>query len=112
MRLPPNTNINEIIGGSTAVKTSSDMTLWIIKIPQVKSPKMNNNIGEQVACGSNLGISQIKEPVLVKKWYEHKENLAVCIPLITYKSVLAKCTLLIIIVRKPNPRNMTLCLIR
>ncbi len=33
-------------------------------MPQVKSPKMNDNIGEQVSCGSNLGSSQINEPVL------------------------------------------------
>ncbi len=33
-------------------------------ILQVKSPKMNDNIGEQVACGSNLGSFQIHEPVL------------------------------------------------
>ncbi len=26
-----------------------------------KSPKMNDNIGEQVACGSNLDSSQINE---------------------------------------------------
>ncbi len=31
---------------------------------QVNSPKMNDNIGEQVACGSNFGSSQINEPVL------------------------------------------------
>ncbi len=40
------------------------MSLRIIKVPQEKSPKMNYNIGEQVACGSNLGSSQIYEPVL------------------------------------------------
>ncbi len=33
-------------------------------VTQVKSPKMNDNISEQVACGSNLGSSQINEPVL------------------------------------------------
>ncbi len=41
------------------------MTLGIIKIPQVKSPKMNDNIGEQVACGSNVGSSQINQPILL-----------------------------------------------
>ncbi len=34
------------------------------KIPQVKSPKVNDNIGEQVVCGSTLGSSQINEPIL------------------------------------------------
>ncbi len=29
-----------------------------------KIPKMNENIGEQVACGSNFGSSQINEPLL------------------------------------------------
>ncbi len=41
------------------------MTLWIIKIPQIKSPKMNDTIGELVACRSILGSSQINEPVLL-----------------------------------------------
>ncbi len=34
---------------------------------------MNDNFGEQVTCGSNLGSSQINEPVLSLKGY--KENL-------------------------------------
>ncbi len=29
-----------------------------------KIPENEHNIGEQVACGSNLGSSQINEPVL------------------------------------------------
>ncbi len=33
---------------------------------------MNDNLGEQVACGSNLGSSQC----FVNKLYGHKENLA------------------------------------
>ncbi len=35
-----------------------------MKIPQINSPKMNDNISEQVARGSNFGSSQINEPVL------------------------------------------------
>ncbi len=41
-----------------------------------KSPKMNANIGEQVACGSNLGSFQINEPVLLINDMGIKENLA------------------------------------
>ncbi len=43
---------------------------------QVKSPKMNNNIGEQVPCGSNLGSSQIYEPVLSINDMGTKKSLA------------------------------------
>ncbi len=47
--------------------------LWIIKILQVKSPKMNDNIGEQMACGSNLASSQINEYGLSIKDMESKK---------------------------------------
>ncbi len=60
------------------------MISWIIKIPQVKSPKMNDNIGEQVACGSNLGSSQINEPILLINYMGTKKSsmvneLSVCL---------------------------------
>ncbi len=37
---------------------------------------MNEYIGEKVVCGSNLGSSQINEPVLSINDYGDKENLA------------------------------------
>ncbi len=36
-----------------------DLLLYDVVNNQVKSPKMNDNIGEQVACGSTFGSSQI-----------------------------------------------------
>ncbi len=36
---------------------------------------MNHNIGEQMEYGSNLGSSQINEPVLSLTDNGHKENL-------------------------------------
>ncbi len=43
---------------------TSELYNNLVIIPQVKYPKINDNIGEQVACGSNLGSSQIDGPDL------------------------------------------------